>query len=194
MKDIKVITNAEAIKALSDSFRLKILNILQLEGKASATHIAEEMGESASKISYHIKILEKHDIIKLEDTLIKGNIVEKIYTPVAREFKLKLKTKNEKEGIDGNELYPIVKELSTSIENDLFELANRHSSLEDDSSSVLSYGSYYLTEEEAEELTDHIMNKLREFMGRKKGVINDNYNEYRIGFLVLNYFSKSSIK
>lgn len=190
MKDVKVISNAEAIKALSDSFRLKILKILQIEGKASATHIAEEMGESASKISYHLKILEKHDIIELEETKIKGNIVEKIYKPAAKEFKLELKTKEEKEVLDGSELYPIVKELSSSIEKDLFEMANIHSNLEDDSSSVLSYGSYYLTKEEAGELAEHIMSKLREFMGREKGNENDDQNEYRIGFLLLDYFSK----
>ncbi|MFW6029825.1 MAG: ArsR/SmtB family transcription factor [Halanaerobiales bacterium] len=190
MEEIKVISDVDAIKALSDSFRLKILKILQNEGSASATHIADKMSESASKISYHIKILEKHNIIKLKETRIKGNMVEKIYAPVANEFKLQLKKASEKGEIDGSELMPFARELSSSIEKDLLKLAKTDIDRDEDSPSILSYGSYFLSEDEVKELSEHILSKLRVYMNRRKGDIEKEHNEYKIAFLLLDHFAK----
>lgn len=46
------------------------------------------MGISPSKLYYHINLLEKHGLIRIVDTYIKANIIEKQYWVTAYDYKL----------------------------------------------------------------------------------------------------------
>lgn len=190
MKDLKMINDLEAIKAISNSFRLQILKVLEEEVEASATDIAKELDESASKVSYHLKILEKNDLISLVETRVKGNIVEKIYSPVAKEIQIELKKEETSDKIDDDMMLTFANNILSNLKEDLFKLADKISSPEENTSSTLSYSSYYLTEEEVEEIEEHVMSKLKEFKGRKKEDYGEEYKEYKIGFFLLDYLSK----
>jgi DNA-binding transcriptional ArsR family regulator len=58
------LTSAEALRALGHTTRLRILARLQLRGDSTATECADEVGESASSCSYHLRTLAKHGFVE----------------------------------------------------------------------------------------------------------------------------------
>ncbi|AST94854.1 ArsR/SmtB family transcription factor [Shouchella clausii] len=53
-------------KALADTKRLRLLNVLSLKGKTCVCDLTEEMQMSQSKLSYHLKILVDANLLKME--------------------------------------------------------------------------------------------------------------------------------
>jgi ArsR family transcriptional regulator, arsenate/arsenite/antimonite-responsive transcriptional repressor len=53
-------------KAIADQKRLQIMNLLTQKGEISVCELAELVGMSQSKLSYHLKILLDADIITKE--------------------------------------------------------------------------------------------------------------------------------
>ncbi|KGP91237.1 ArsR family transcriptional regulator [Pontibacillus chungwhensis BH030062] len=53
----------QKFKALADEQRLKIMNILTTNGRSCVCDLAEEMQLPQSKLSYHLKILWKANVI-----------------------------------------------------------------------------------------------------------------------------------
>jgi DNA-binding transcriptional ArsR family regulator len=58
------LTSVEALRALGHPTRLRILARLQLRGDSTATECAEEVGESPSSCSYHLRTLAKHGFVE----------------------------------------------------------------------------------------------------------------------------------
>lgn len=85
-----MLKDVEAVKALSDPERLRIMSLIEQEAPVSAAEIARILDTSAPRISYHFKILEKHGLIALVDTVMKGNLVEKRFQPVASQIEINL--------------------------------------------------------------------------------------------------------
>lgn len=54
---------SETFKALSDSVRLEILNMLKKNGRMNAGEIAENFDLSKATISHHLKMLKDQDLI-----------------------------------------------------------------------------------------------------------------------------------
>ena len=76
MKDILVLKDLEQIKAISQQYRLDILEAFDNQAK-TAKQIAEAMDEPHGRVNYHIKILEKVGIIELVEEVTKFGVVEK---------------------------------------------------------------------------------------------------------------------
>ncbi|MDR5703070.1 MAG: winged helix-turn-helix domain-containing protein [Armatimonadota bacterium] len=55
---------------------------------ATVEQLADEFGEASGRIHYHVKLLERHGLIKLVKTNQKLGIVEKYYRAVASAFEL----------------------------------------------------------------------------------------------------------
>ncbi|PID81241.1 MAG: transcriptional regulator [Clostridiales bacterium] len=85
MKEVMVLSDLEQIKCISQSYRIKILELFKNE-KATAKMISEQMGEAHAKINYHIKEMTKHGILELVEEVAKMSLVEKYYQPVARQY------------------------------------------------------------------------------------------------------------
>lgn len=80
MEKIKVLKTLEEIKAFSDPYRLQILFTLKkLEKPSTVKQIADKMGETPAKVHYHVKKLEKFDILKLSHTEEINGIIAKYY-------------------------------------------------------------------------------------------------------------------
>jgi len=58
------LTSTEALRALGHPTRLRILARLELRGDSTATECADEVGESASSCSYHLRTLAKHGFVE----------------------------------------------------------------------------------------------------------------------------------
>ena len=84
---VMIVDNLETLKVLADPFRNQILEILS-PGALTVNQIAEKLGLESSKLYYHVNLLEKHDLIKVVNTTVKANIIEKHYWVAAYEFKL----------------------------------------------------------------------------------------------------------
>ena len=85
MKDVIVLKELEQIKAISQQYRLDIIEAFDNKAK-TAKQIAELLDEPHGRVNYHIKILEKVGIIELVEEVTKFGVVEKYYQPVAKKI------------------------------------------------------------------------------------------------------------
>lgn len=89
MEDKKVLTTLEEVKAISDPYRYRILTtLINMNEPATVKQIADKMGEVPAKVHYHIKKLEKAEIIKLVYTKEINGIIAKYYEPLATGFEI----------------------------------------------------------------------------------------------------------
>ena len=82
MKDTFLVSDLETMKALSDPRRVEILGLLQKP--RTIRQVADVLGESSNGMYYHITELEKHGLIEVVKTAMKGHLQEKYYQAVAR--------------------------------------------------------------------------------------------------------------
>lgn len=77
-ENLYIIRDMDAAKAIHDPLRLQIIEVL-LHSPLTVKQIAAKLGLAASKLYYHVNTLEKHDLIRVVDTTIQGNLIEKHY-------------------------------------------------------------------------------------------------------------------
>ena len=87
MKDVHVIESLQALRALSDPLRLRIIEALESEPLTS-TQIARRLDQKPNKLHYHMMELEKNGLIEAVETRQKGNLIERYYRPVATMFRV----------------------------------------------------------------------------------------------------------
>ncbi|HEU5476151.1 MAG TPA: winged helix-turn-helix domain-containing protein [Actinophytocola sp.] len=63
-KPRRTITDPKELRALAHPLRWKLLELINREGRATATQCAREVGESVANCSYHLNILAKYDYIE----------------------------------------------------------------------------------------------------------------------------------
>lgn len=87
MKYEMIIETADQLHALSHPLRQRILNVLASR-ELSNKQIADELGESAPKVHFHVKELLNAGIIQRTKEEVKGSIIEKKYMAAAHSFRL----------------------------------------------------------------------------------------------------------
>ena len=80
------VEDVETIKVVADERRLAILHLMQQPTTVKA--ISAELQIPASKLYYHVNLLEKHHLIRVVAHNIGSGIVEKIYQVTARQLKI----------------------------------------------------------------------------------------------------------
>ena len=80
------VKDVDSIKVVADARRLKILELMQ--EPTTVKLISAELEIPASKLYYHVNMLEKHNLIQVVDHNIESGIVEKIYQVTARQLKI----------------------------------------------------------------------------------------------------------
>ena len=88
MQEVMVLSDIDRVKAISDPLRIQILQLL-IKQKATVKQVADLLGQSSAKIHYHIKELERKNIINLVETIEKGGILEKYYRATAKYYEIK---------------------------------------------------------------------------------------------------------
>lgn len=81
MSGRKKIADIELVKILMDPRRREIFDLIKNESK-TVTQIAEILGEKPSRLYYHVKKLEEAGLVKLVETKLQGNLVEKYYQAI----------------------------------------------------------------------------------------------------------------
>lgn len=84
MLDVAVIEEPAAAEASLDPIRSRILAALSEPG--SAAMLAARLGLPRQKVNYHLKELERHDLVELVEERRKGNVTERIYRATAASY------------------------------------------------------------------------------------------------------------
>ena len=82
MRIIRPIHALDKIRLLADPRRLAVLRLL-MQGPATLTQLAAQMGQSPAWVRHHVKSLESAGLVSLESVRTTGRITEKYYTAVA---------------------------------------------------------------------------------------------------------------
>ncbi len=83
-EDIRIIGDLETLRVVADPLRLRILEELR-GAPRTVKQVAERVGQVPTKLYYHFRTLEEHDLIRVVDTRVVSGIIEKWYqTSAAR--------------------------------------------------------------------------------------------------------------
>ncbi|HEY5318285.1 MAG TPA: winged helix-turn-helix domain-containing protein [Solirubrobacteraceae bacterium] len=83
MKQISEIDDPRLVKALAHPLRVNILRVLQSR-VASPSEIATELSAPLGNVSYHVRVLERAGLLKLERTRQRRGAIEHYYGAVGR--------------------------------------------------------------------------------------------------------------
>lgn len=151
----KVLSTLDEIKTFSDPFRLKILMCFA-EGDEPMTvkQMAVKLGEVPAKVHYHVKELERINILEIVDTREKSGILEKYYLPTAENIRIdKSFTTAEASENEAKLLY-------NSVANTLIDELGKFNRYTKNCNrdSKIKMGIVYLTDEEYEEIDTMLAN------------------------------------
>jgi hypothetical protein len=85
--DQMTIGDLETLKVVTDPFRIRVLETM-MEGSITVKQVAERLDIPATKLYYHVNLLEKHGLIVVVDTQIVSGIIEKHYQAAAESFQI----------------------------------------------------------------------------------------------------------
>jgi DNA-binding transcriptional ArsR family regulator len=84
MKRIESVVHPQALQALAHPLRVQILE--RLREPASAATVARELRLPRQRVNYHLKELEKAQLVRAVGERRSGNFIETLYESVARTF------------------------------------------------------------------------------------------------------------
>lgn len=85
MKAVHSIRTAEALRAVSDPLRLRILRRMALD-PITTKQVADEFGEKPTRLYHHVNALEEAGLIELVETRQNRGTTEKYYRAIASRF------------------------------------------------------------------------------------------------------------
>lgn len=83
--DHMVVSDLERLKAISDPLRMRVVEELAVRER-SVTELAEAMATTRHRLYYHIRILEKLDLIVQTGSRMVSGTEERLYRAAARSF------------------------------------------------------------------------------------------------------------
>lgn len=84
-RNILLLTELNQLKSLSDPLRVMMLHLL-IEKPYSGQQLSQLLNIPRSKVHYHLKNLEKNELIYLVSESKKRNMIEKLYQSTARSY------------------------------------------------------------------------------------------------------------
>jgi len=87
LQSVAPVANLEALQALVDSQRHRIVTML-MDEPLTAKEIAARLGIGRTRLYYHLDLLERHGLIRVADTRVVSGIVERTFRAVARTFRV----------------------------------------------------------------------------------------------------------
>ena len=81
---VQVVSDLEALQVLLHPLRIEILEALRTP--ASAAAVARRLGQPRQKVNYHLKELERAELVREVEARRAGNFIETLYEAVARTF------------------------------------------------------------------------------------------------------------
>jgi DNA-binding transcriptional ArsR family regulator len=104
-----MVKDLAVLRVLSDGLRLQLIEAFgRTRGvPRSVKEVARELGQSPTKLYYHVNLLEEHGLLLVAESRLVSGIVEKRYVPAAKNYKVDdslLKTAELSEGSEGRDV------------------------------------------------------------------------------------------
>lgn len=163
-----MIKDLDTLRVVADPLRNQILEVL-IAKPQTVGDVADKLGLTASRLYYHINLLEKHGLIQVYETRQVGNLIEKIYAATAAQLDVE-KSLLTFETLDGKEsIYTIMQTtLDTTREDLLRSIQARRLELERGATEhprqvIVNRTLSNLTESKVHELQERICNLIEDF-------------------------------
>lgn len=158
------VDDLDTLKVLADPLRLRIRELM--EDPTTVKQVATELGIPATKLYYHINLMEKHGLIQLVDTRVVSGIIEKHYQMSARVIRVAKHLLSPSAGNDEGlntmlSLFDVTKE-------EVLEAVRRGWAINEDGiprhkSVSIGRHQFYLTEDQAADFHQRIHQLIKEF-------------------------------
>src|SRR5918996_3635847 len=80
--DVLVVSDLDVLRLISDPVRIQLLELMR-SAPRTVKELASELGVPATRLYYHMNLLEDHGLIRVASTRIVSGIVEKRYEVTA---------------------------------------------------------------------------------------------------------------
>ena len=160
-----LIEDVDTLKVLADPQRMQIMRAF--DQPRTVKEVAMRLNRPATKLYYHVNLLEKHDIIRVVETNIVSGIIEKQYQIMAEQYKVAgslLASSEMDEHLEAvlTTVFDVAKvDIKSSIQLGLMDL--EHKEEEPLHNSILSHSQLYLTEAQFTALRDQLNSILEEY-------------------------------
>lgn len=183
--DQMTISDLETLKVLTDPLRHQILE-LTMAGPVTVKVLSEKLEIPATKLYYHINLLEKHSLLVVVDTQVVSGIIEKHYQAAAGSFSID-RSLLAFEGDGGGILSLVLDQASSEIRRAVKSgMIHTDPDAEPHQRLTMSKGRTILTPEQANELARRIEELRQEFSNM--GEQNSELGEGRQVFTLLTAF------
>ena len=81
-QDSFLIRDLETLRTVSDPLRTQIYEIL-IQGPANVRQLGDRLGLAPSRLYYHVNLLEKFGLLRVVETRMVGNVLEKYYRAIS---------------------------------------------------------------------------------------------------------------
>lgn len=174
--DCLLIEDLEALKTIADPLRTQIMEALESQ-PLTVNQVAERLGLAASKLYYHISLLEKHRFVTVVSTTTHGNLIEKRYGVTARDFDLHENLLNfaSQPSSDKSALYNLMLNLLDTARADLArslearEFNRQHGAQDHPRRVLLERGLRRIPDARAEDFMDRLAALFKEFEAEPDG-------------------------
>ncbi len=86
---VAVLRTVEQLRGLAHPIRADIVRVLRASVEpTSCARLGQQLGLPTNKVHYHVAEMERLGLIRVEGTLTRGNLSEKLYGPVADFYQL----------------------------------------------------------------------------------------------------------
>ena len=145
--------NIKQIRAMSDPYRQEIMSHISLIGRpATAKEIAVSMKEAPSKVNYHLKVLEKYNLVKIDHTENINGIIAKYYMLSANQYSFIDKNGDRTKEKDAAFINMIENMYNNSKQNYINKVMIALDSENDEDKGQLASGKFYLSKADIEEI------------------------------------------
>lgn len=180
------IEDLETLKVVADPLRLQIVEIMG-EHPHTVKQVGQKLDLPASKLYYHINLLEKHGLISIASTRVVSGIVEKSYQTSAHQFRVKRGLLNPgSRSEDGDNAGIFVDAFLDNAKQDIKE--NVSAGLIDLSGEGSPFGlnisrnTARLTIEQAAQFQERLQELMKEFSHHSEGGANADQQSYAVMF------------
>lgn len=186
MQDTKVLSTIEEVKAISDPLKFRILmTFYNMKQPATVKQIADFLNEVPSKVHYHVKKMEKLEILKLIYTKEINGIIAKFYEPTARHFEVKCSDDidNASKAIMLGETQIMLAKIYDTSKEIFLEEISETSKNDKKTNGGLRMTDLYLTENQAEEFSKYIEDFFEKYKVKDEDIISTSKYHCFVSFL-----------
>lgn len=170
--EVLVISDLGVLRVLSDGLRLQLIEAFgRTRGvPRSVKEVAREIGQSATKLYYHVNLLEENGLLVVAESRLVSGILEKKYIPAARQYTVDKELLRTAEGAAGSEGHTVLGQaietvLHTTADDFKRALATGKAVIGDDAAprrrSVLSKSTLRLRPEDAAKVIELLESLIR---------------------------------